>query len=143
MKIALGSDHGGFELKEKIKNFLIEQKHEVKDFGTYSTDSCDYPDFAYPAAEAVAAKKFDFGILFCGSGVGVSIVANKVPGIRAVNAQSVDIARQSREHGNCNVLALGGRYVDFENAKKIVTAFITTQFSDDPRHNRRIGKIEK
>ncbi|MBI5700695.1 ribose 5-phosphate isomerase B [Candidatus Saganbacteria bacterium] len=143
MKIAIGSDHGGFELKEKIKSFLLEQKHEVKDFGTNSMESCDYPDFAYPAAKAVAAKEFDFGVLFCGSGVGVTIVANKVPGIRAVNAQSVEIARQSREHGNCNVLALGGRYVDLENAKKIVAAFLATPFTDDPRHKRRIGKIEK
>lgn len=143
MKIALGSDHGGFKLKEEIKKFLSDRKIEFKDFGTSSEASCDYPDFAYPVAEAVAIKEFDRGILFCGSGVGVTIVANKVPGIRAVNAYNEEIAKQSREHGDCNVLALGGRYLDPEKAKKIVEIWLNTPFSDDARHRRRIKKIER
>ena len=143
MKIALGSDHAGYNLKEKMKEYLASQNNEVKDFGTYSSDSCDYPDFAKPVAESVAKKEYDRGIVVCGSGVGVSITANKVPGIRAVIAYNEEIAKQSREHGDCNVLALGEKYMDFESAKKIVDIWLKTPFSNDPRHIRRINKIER
>ena len=143
MKIALGSDHGGYKLKEEILKYLQGEKYEVKDFGTHSEESCDYPDFAFAVAEAVAKGEFDRGILFCGSGVGVTITANKVPGIRAVNAYNEEIARQSREHGDCNVLALGGRYIEAEAAKKIVDVWLKTPFSGDERHRRRIKKIDR
>ena len=143
MKIALGSDHGGFKLKEEIKKYLSKKNIGYKDFGTNSEESCDYPDYAFPAAEAVAKGEFDRGILICGSGVGVSIVANKVKGIRAVNAFSEDIARQSREHGDANVLALGGRYLSIEKALNIIDVWISTPFSNDERHLKRIRKIER
>ena len=144
MKIAIASDHGGFALKKKIKKYLIEKKYEIKDFGTNSEESCDYPDFARPAAEAVAKGDFDRGIFCCGSGVGVSITANKIKGIRAVNAYSEEIAKQSREHGDCNVLTLAGKdkYLDPELALKIVSIWLATPFSGDERHLRRIKKIE-
>ena len=143
MKIAVGSDHGGLKLKNEIKKYLTGLGHIIKDFGTDTEQSCDYPDFAYPAAEAVAKGECEKGILFCGSGVGVSIVANKVPGIRAVNAMSVEIAKQSREHGDANVLTLGGKYVSVEDAKNIVDVWLKTPFSGDERHLRRIKKIER
>jgi len=142
MKIALASDHGGFKLKEEIKTYLSSLGHSIKDFGTTSMDSCDYPDFAYPAARAVAAGEFDRGIFICGSGVGVTIVANKVNGIRAVNAYDESIARQSREHGDCNVLCLGQNKVTEENAKKIIEIWLNTPFSGDIRHLRRVKKID-
>ena len=143
MKIAIGSDHGGFELKEKIKSYLKKKKIKVDDFGTDSLGSCDYPDLAYPVAAAVAKKKYDRGILICGSGVGVTIVANRVRGIRAVNAYNVDIAKQSRLHGDCNILCLGGRYIKNDKALKIVDAWIKTPFSNEEGHLRRIRKIER
>ncbi|OGC41668.1 ribose 5-phosphate isomerase B [candidate division WOR-1 bacterium RIFOXYD2_FULL_36_8] len=145
MKIAVGSDHAGFELKEKIKNHLLERGFKVKDFGTNSKESCDYPDFAYLVASAVAKGAFEIGILLCGSGVGVSITANKVKGIRAVNAYSEEIAKQSREHGDCNILTLAGRdkYLDPKMALKIVDVWLDTLFSGEERHQKRIRKIEK
>jgi len=143
MKIAIGSDHAGFKLKEGIKAFLKKNGYQVTDFGTTSEESVDYPDFAYPVAKSVAQKKYDRGILICGSGVGVTIVANKVKGIRAVNAYDVYIARQSREHGDCNILCLAGRKVKKVKALKIVKAWLETPFSNDARHLRRIRKIEK
>lgn len=142
MKIAIASDHAGFELKEDLKEFLFKKKYEVKDFGTNSEDSCDYPDFARPAAEAVAKGDFERGILICGSGVGVTIVANKVKGIRAVNAYNSNIAKQSRLHGDCNVLTLAGRKIPRAKAHKIVTVWLKTKFSGEDRHVRRIKKIE-
>jgi ribose 5-phosphate isomerase B len=142
MKIALASDHAGLKLKKFIAEFLEKEGYELKDFGTYSEESCDYPDFAYPAARAVAAGEFDRGIFICGSGVGVTIVANKVNGIRAVNAYDESIARQSREHGDCNVLCLGQNKVTEENAKKIIEIWLYTPFSGDIRHLRRVKKID-
>ena len=143
MKIALGSDHAGFKLKEIIKAFLKRKKHEFKDFGTYSEESVDYPDYAYPVAEAVARGDFDRGILICGSGVGVSITANKVKGIRAVLAPDAYTAKQSREHGDCNVLCLAGRKLTKVKANKIVDTWLKTKFSGEERHLKRIRKIEK
>jgi len=143
MKVAIGSDHAGYKLKERIKSFLKRKKISVKDFGTTSEESCDYPDFAYPAAKAVAGGKFDRGILICGSGVGMTIVANKVPGIRAVNAYNMEIAKQSRLHGDCNILCLAGRKTKKEKALKIVDVWLKTPFSNEERHLRRLRKIEK
>lgn len=143
MKIAIGSDHAGYKLKEIIKAFLKRKKIEFKDFGTNSEASCDYPDLAFPVAKAVARGEFDRGILICGSGVGVTITANKVKGIRAVNAYDTYTAKQSREHGDCNVLCLAGRKLTRAKATKIVDVWLKTEFSGDERHLRRIKKIEE
>lgn len=143
MKIAIGSDHAGFKLKAVIMKYLKDQKVEVEDFGTNSEESCDYPDFAFPVAETVSSKKADRGILICGSGVGMVVAANKVKGIRAVNAYDEDTAKQSREHGDCNVLCLAGRKLSIDQALKIVDIWLSTPFSGDERHLRRIGKIAK
>jgi len=143
MKIAIGSDHAGFKLKEIIKDFLARKKFEFKDFGTNSEESVDYPDYAYLVAEAVARGEFDRGILVCGSGVGVSITANKVKGIRAVLVHDTYTARQSREHGDANVLALAGKKLTKAQAHKILDVWLKTEFSGEERHLRRIRKIEK
>ena len=142
MKIALGSDHAGYKLKEIIKAFLKRKKIEFKDFGTDSEASVDYPDYARPVAEAVARGEFERGILVCGSGVGVTIAANKVRGIRAVNAYDTYSAKQSREHGDCNVLCLAGRKLTRAKATKIVDVWLKAEFSGGERHLRRIRKIE-
>jgi ribose 5-phosphate isomerase B len=143
MKIALGADHAGYKLKEIIKNYLKRKKIEFKDFGTHSEESVDYPDYAFPVAEAVARGEFERGILMCGSGVGATIVANKVKGIRAVNAYDTYTAKQSRQHGDCNVLSLAGRKLSRAKATKIVDVWLKTEFSGEERHLRRIRKIEK
>jgi ribose 5-phosphate isomerase B len=143
VKIAIGSDHAGFKLKEEIKKHLAKQKIEVADLGTNSEEAVDYPDFAFPVAEAVSSKKADRGILICGSGVGMVVAANKVKGIRAVNAYDENTAKQSREHGDCNVLCLAGRKLSTDQALKIVDIWLKTPFSGDERHIRRIGKIAK
>ncbi len=109
MKIAIGSDHGGVDLKEEIINFLKSENYDVKDFGTNSKASCDYPDYALKVAEAIVAKEFEFGILVCGTGIGISIAANKVPGIRAALCSDTFSAHATREHNNANILALGAR----------------------------------
>lgn len=142
MKIAMASDHAGYKLKEELKKFVERKGHEAVDFGTNSEASCDYPDFARPAAEAVSGGKADRGILICGSGVGVTIVANKVRGIRAVLVHDVYTAKQSREHGDCNVLTLAGKKITKAKAHKIVAVWLKTKFSGDERHIRRIRKIE-
>jgi ribose 5-phosphate isomerase B len=142
MKIAIGCDHGGFELKNEIIQFLKDEKHEVKDFGTYSTGSCDYPDIALPVAEAVAAKEYEFGILICGTGIGISIAANKVPGIRAALCSDTFSAHATREHNNANILTMGQRVVGAGLALDIVRTFITSKFEGD-RHQKRIDKISE
>lgn len=139
----MASDHAGYKLKEDLKKFLARKKHEVIDFGTNSEESCDYPDFARPAAEAVAKGVADRGILICGSGVGVTIVANKVVGIRAALAHNTYIAKQSRQHGDVNILTLAGRKVTRAKAHRIVDVWLKTEFSGDERHLRRIRKIEQ
>jgi len=143
MKIAIGSDHAGFKAKELVKAFLKRKKIETKDFGTFSEESVDYPDYAYPVAEAVAKGEFDRGILICGSGVGVTIVANRVKGIRAVLAYDTYTAKQSREHGDANILTLAGRKMTKAKADKIVDVWLKTKFSGEERHLRRVRKIEK
>lgn len=143
MKIAIGSDHGGFKLKEEIIKYLGRKKMEYKDFGTYSEESCDYPDYAFPVARAVAAKKFDRGILICGSGVGVTIAANRFKGARAVNINDFYTARQSREHGDSNVLCLAGRRIKEQKALKILDVWLKTPFSEEERHLRRISQLDR
>ena len=140
MKISLGADHAGFELKEQIKQRLVEQGVAVHDRGTLSNESVDYPDFAREVGEEVAAHQADLGILVCGSGVGMSIAANKVPGIRAANVTSDYEAQMSREHNNANVLALGARVLDAPKAFAIVDRFLHTAFAGG-RHQRRVDKI--
>lgn len=140
MKIALGADHGGFELKEEIKKHLEEKGFEIKDFGTYSTDSCDYPDYALPVAEAVAKKEFDFGILICGTGIGIGIAANKVPGIRAALCSDTFSAHATRQHNDANILTMGARVVGAGLALDIVDTFLSAKFEGD-RHIKRIAKI--
>lgn len=142
MKIAIAADHAGFKLKENIKKFLESLGHEYKDFGTDSEESVDYPDFAIKAAEAVKSKKFDRGILICGTGIGMCISANKVPGIRAALCYDTETARLSREHNNANVLTMGARIIGEEKAKEIVDVWLKTEFAGG-RHERRVEKINK
>lgn len=142
MKIALGADHAGFELKEKIKQHLITQGFDLNDRGTDSSESVDYPDFARSVGEEVAAGKADWGILVCGAGIGMAIAANKVPGIRAANIHNEIEAQLSREHNNANVLALGGRMLDQATALRIVDRWLSTAFGGG-RHQRRIDKISE
>ncbi|MDU5106619.1 MULTISPECIES: ribose 5-phosphate isomerase B [unclassified Clostridium] len=141
-KIAIGSDHGGVELKEEIKNFLLKEGYEVKDFGTNSNNSCDYPDYALPVAEAVVAKEYDFGILICGTGIGIGIAANKVPGIRAALCSDTFSAHATREHNDANILTLGQRVVGPGLALDIVNTFLNTEFQGG-RHQDRINKISE
>ncbi|MDC7294577.1 ribose 5-phosphate isomerase B [Butyrivibrio sp. DSM 10294] len=139
--IALGSDHGGFELKETIKKHLEERGIEYKDFGTYSLDSCDYPDFGKAAAEAVASGECEKGIVVCTTGIGISIVANKVKGVRCALCSETTSARLTREHNDANVLALGGGMTGPLLALEIVDTFLDTPFSGLEKHARRISKI--
>lgn len=139
---AIGSDHGGFELKAAIMKHLDARGEKYKDFGTYSLDSCDYPDFAKKVAQAVASGECDRGILVCGTGIGVSITANKVHGIRAALCGDCFSAKASREHNDANILALGARVVGEGLALMITDVFLDTPFSNDERHVRRISKIE-
>lgn len=140
LRIALASDHGGFEQKEQLKEWLISEGYDCNDFGCDSEDSVDYPDFAKAAASCVAAGQADFGVLVCGTGIGMQIAANKVRGIRAANAITVPFAQLSREHNNANVLTLSGRFVDLDTNKQIITTFLTTEFASG-RHERRVEKI--
>jgi len=142
MKIAIGSDHAGFTYKEAIREFLTAQGHTVKNFGTYSPEPCDYPDFIRPVAEAVAKGEFERGIVLGGSGNGEAIVANKVRGIRCAVAWDLVSARLSREHNNANVLSLGERMITKDEALSIVDLWLKTGF-EGGRHQRRIEKIEK
>ena len=142
MKIALACDHGGFHLKEVIKSFLKELSIEYIDYGTYSEESVDYPDFAYRAAKAIVEGEADRGIFICGTGIGISIAANKVKGIRAALCYNVYAAEMSRRHNDANVLCLGGRVLGSELAKRIVKAWLETPF-EGGRHKRRIDKISK
>lgn len=140
MKIALACDHGGLELKLKIKEHLIERGFEVEDFGTHTKDSCDYPDYAAPAAKAVASGECDRGILVCTTGIGVSITANKVRGIRCALLSDTVSARMTRQHNNTNMMALGQGVVGEKLALEIVDIWLDTAF-DGGRHQRRIDKM--
>ncbi|HEY0667820.1 MAG TPA: ribose 5-phosphate isomerase B [Sphingobacteriaceae bacterium] len=138
LSIAIGADHAGFEYKQLITDFL--EDYTVKDFGTYSSDSVDYPDFAHPVASAVENKEFDLGILICGSANGVAITANKHQGIRAAICWSVEIAKLARQHNNANILCIPARYVSEDEARKITDAFLHTDF-EGGRHANRVDKI--
>lgn len=140
MKIAVASDHAGFQLKERVSAALRSAGHDVSDFGTGSEDSVDYPDFAEPAARAVAENEAEKAVLVCGSGVGVAIVANKVEGVRAVHAHDAEEAALSRRHNDANVLTLGERTTPAEHAIEIVNSFLSTDF-EGGRHQRRVDKI--
>lgn len=140
MKIAVAADHGGLNLKNKIKEHLTSDGYEVLDYGTDSFDSCDYPDFALPAAEAVASGKCDKGIIICSTGIGVSIVANKVPGVRCAHCHDSYCAEFTRRHNDANVLAMGEKVVGEGYALQIVDVFLKTQF-EGGRHQRRVDKI--
>ena len=140
--IAIGSDHGGFELKEKLMEHLSERGLEYKDFGTYSSASCDYPVYAKAVANAVASGECDRGIIICGTGIGVSITANKVRGIRAALCGDCFSAEATRQHNDANVLCMGARVVVEGLALKIADTFLDTPFSNDERHIRRISMIE-
>jgi ribose 5-phosphate isomerase B len=141
MKIALASDHAGFALKQRLAEVLREDGHEVEDLGTDSPDSVDYPLFARPAAGRVADGAAERGVIVCGSGVGVCIVANKVPGVRAVNAHDPEEAEMARRHNDANVVTLSGARRSPEEAAAIVRAFLATSF-DGGRHERRVHQIE-
>ena len=143
MKIAIGADHGGFSHKEQIIKFLKGLNHDVIDVGTYSEDSVDYNDFAVKVANKVVNKEVDKGILICGTGIGMSIMANKVKGIRAALVHDTFTAEATRLHNNTNILAMGGRVITIELALKIVKIWINTEFSNEERHIRRINKIDE
>lgn len=141
--IALGCDHGGYELKQEVIKYLEEKKLAYKDFGTYSKDSCDYPLYAKAVAKAVSEGECEQGILICGTGIGISIAANKVKGIRAALCHDCFSAEATRQHNNANILCMGGRIVGPGLAIKIVDTFLNTPFSNDERHIRRINLIEE
>lgn len=150
MRIAIASDHGGFELKEELKKYLeaklesgdLGTDNEINDLGTYSTESVDYPVYGKKCAEAVAGGKYDRGIVVCGTGIGISIAANKVKGIRCGLCTSVEMARLTRQHNNANMLALGGRTTKLADAIDIVEAFLTTEF-EGGRHERRVKMLDE
>ncbi len=142
MKIALAADHAGFEDKEKLKKTLDEMGVAYDDMGTFSCDSVDYPDYARKVGEAVAGGEYERGVLLCGSGTGMAIAANKVPGVRAAVAWNEDIAKLSRQHNDANVLALPARFVPQDEINKIVKAWFAADF-EGGRHERRVEKIEQ
>ena len=139
--IAIGCDHGGFALKEAVKKHLEEKGIEIKDFGCYSTESCDYPEFGEAAARAVASGECEKGIVLCTTGIGVSIAANKVKGIRCALLSDVMSARLTREHNDTNMMAIGAGIVGKNLALEIIDTWLTTEFSHDERHQRRINKL--
>jgi ribose 5-phosphate isomerase B len=139
--VALGADHGGFPVKEQLKDFLNNSGFQVRDFGTNSTDAVDYPDYAHAVARAVGEKQVDVGIVVDGAGIGSAMTANKVPNVRAAACYSVALARNSREHNGANVLTLGSGQNDFNEIKEIVQAWLATELTED-RHKKRVGKID-
>lgn len=142
MRIAIGADHGGYDYKNQIAELLKNKGYSVKDFGTNSAEPCDYPEFAKRVASAVAAKEFDRGILICGTGIGMSIVANKQNGIRAALCSDLYSAKATREHNDSNILCLGARVIKIDLALQITEVWLNTPFSNEERHIRRIGMIE-
>ena len=142
MKIAIGADHAGFNLKEELKKYLENQNHEVIDFGTYSTESIDYPDYALKVSQSVKNKEVIYGILVCYTGIGMSITANKVDGVKAALITSEENAQLTREHNNSNILCLGAKDVETPLACKIADIFLNTPFLGG-RHERRVNKIDE
>ena len=140
MKVAFASDHAGYELKQYLIGIMKERGYEVEDFGTHSTDSCDYPDFAHPAAKAVESGEYDFGIAMCGSGNGIQMTLNKHQGIRAALCWLPELASLARQHNNANILVLPARFISRDEAVKILDAYLAAEF-EGGRHQRRIDKI--
>ena len=143
MKVSIASDHAGFDLKEKVKAHLEKKGYEVKDFGCFDKSSCDYPDFGRPAAKAVAAGECDFGVLICTTGIGMSMVANKIKGVRAALCGDSLSASLTRLHNDANVLVIGAGITGENLAMNITDTFFDTPFSNEEKHARRIGKIEE
>ncbi len=140
MKIAIASDHAGFEMKQHLLEVLKSKGHKLKDFGSYTKESSDYPDYAHPLAQTIENKEYDVGISLCGSGNGISITANKYAGIRSAICWDVKIAELARKHNDANICALPARFLDEKKAEEIVDVFLTTGF-EGGRHQRRIDKI--
>jgi len=143
MKVAVACDHGGFRLKEEVIACLKEKGISFKDFGTHSEEAVDYPDFALAVTGSIQRGEFELGILCCGTGIGMSIAANKIPGIRAALCHDTFSARASREHNNANILSLGVRFLTEDQAKEAVKMWLKEPFPADERHVRRIGKIKR
>ena len=141
MKIAIGCDHGALAMKNKMVGVLTEQGYDVKDFGTYTADSCDYPDFAAAAARSVASGECEKGIVLCTTGIGVSITANKIPGIRCALLSDVLSAKLTRQHNDTNMMAIGAGIVGENLALEIMNTWLNTAFSGEARHQRRIDKV--
>ncbi len=141
MKLSIGSDHAGYKYKEEIKKYLEAKGHQVKDCGTYSLDSCDYPIFGRAAAEAVAKGEVDFGIVVCSSGEGIMMTANKVKGVRCGLAYNDDVARLIRQHNNANMISFGANFMSLEDVLRRIDIFLATPF-EGGRHERRVNEIE-
>ncbi len=141
MKIAIGSDHAGFQLKETLRTYLHNKGFDVKDFGTFSEERADYPDFAHPVASAVEHNEVDMGVLVCGSGNGVNMSANRHHGVRSALCWTEEIAKLARQHNDANIIALPARFISIEEAEKCVDAFFSTSF-EGGRHTDRVKKIE-
>jgi ribose 5-phosphate isomerase B len=139
-KVSIGSDHAGFEYKENLRKWLLNNGYEVKDFGTYSTESADYPDFAHPVAESIENEQATLGILICGSANGVAITANKHEGVRAAICWNEELASLARQHNNANIVCLPARYISYDLAEKITDRFLHENF-EGGRHERRVSKI--
>lgn len=142
MKLSIGSDHGGFLLKQQVIDYLKKQNHEVIDYGCNSLDSCDYPLFAKEVAKDVSLEKVDFGILICTTGIGMSITANKFKGVRAALVTNLESAKLTRMHNNSNVICLGAKFTPYEDAIKFIDAFLNEKF-EGGRHERRVSLIEE
>ncbi len=142
MKVAIGADHGAFEEKAAVIEHLKENGHEVKDFGTYTPESCDYPDIARAVANSVVSGEFDRGIVMCTTGIGISIVANKIRGIRCALCSDITSARLTRSHNNANMLSMGAGIIGPRLMMDIVDTFMNTEFSNEEKHIRRISQIE-
>ena len=140
MKIAIGCDHAGFGLKNKLTKHLLDNNYEVKDFGTYSEESCDYPDYAHAVANAVESKEYELGLLMCGSGNGINITANKHQGVRSALAWTAEIAELAKLHNDANILTLPARFISEEEALNILKAFLNADF-EGGRHQNRVNKI--
>ncbi|HEV8268424.1 MAG TPA: ribose 5-phosphate isomerase B [Thermoanaerobaculia bacterium] len=141
MKIAVGADHAGFELKEKLKTYLASKGHEVQDLGTSSSESVDYPDFGFAVGRAVASGQVERGVLACGTGIGIAIAANKVKGVRAGTPNDLFATRLMREHNDANVISFGARQVAPTLAEAMLDVFLSTPFEGGGRHERRVGKL--
>ncbi len=142
MKIAIGADHGGYKLKETLVGFLKKKGHTVKDFGTFSEESCDYPVIGYKVGKGVGARRYSRGIIICKTGLGMSMVANKIKGVRAALCDRVDIARSSRQHNDANVLVLAANIVSAKKAKTITSVWLSTRALGS-RHRRRVRQINR